>query len=197
LPEGRHPVNVQDVARALAWVHDQVGKYGGDPNKIFLMGHSAGAHLAALVATDSRPLQAAGKDLTLLKGVIPLDTNAYDLPALAGTDAKPFYSQIFGDEPEVLRDASPLHHVAADKGIPPMLICYSSGMGAVRNPQRSVQANAFARALRAAGVHAEVVDASDRNHGEINARLGDPRDEKVTGKARKFLAGLLKSDGCS
>ena len=52
LPEGAHPANVNDVARALAWVHDHATDYGGDPDRLFLMGHSAGAHLAALVATS-------------------------------------------------------------------------------------------------------------------------------------------------
>ena len=67
LPEGKHPTNVQDVAQALAWVHDHVAEHGGDPERIFLMGHSAGAHLAALVATDERHLKAAGKTLALLR----------------------------------------------------------------------------------------------------------------------------------
>ena len=51
LPEGRHPNNVDDVAKAIAWTHDNIKKYGGDPEEIFIMGHSAGAHLAALVVT--------------------------------------------------------------------------------------------------------------------------------------------------
>lgn len=194
LPEGKHPRNVADVAAALSWVHDRIADDGGDPNKIFLMGHSAGAHLAALVATDDHHLKALRKDLTILKGVIPLDTNTYDLPTLMQSGAARFYGQIFGDDPEVWRDAAPLNHVAADKGIPPLLICYSRGMGGTLNPARPAQASAFAKALEAAGVAAEVVDASDRNHGEINARFGDPQDDKVTGRATTFLNTLEAAD---
>ncbi len=187
LPEGKHPANVQDVARALAWVRDHVAEHGGDPDQIFLMGHSAGAHLAALVATDGRHLQAVGEDLSILKGVVALDTNTYDLPTLMQSRAAAFYGQIFGDDPEVWRDATPVTHVAAGKGIPPFLICYSRGMREQSNPTRKAQAEAFASKLRAARIPAEVVDASDRSHGEINAWFGDEGDVKVTGRAIAFL----------
>lgn len=101
------------------------------------------------------------------------------------------YTQVFGKDAKVHRDASPTHHIAKDKDIPPFLICYSSGMGRRRNPKRSVYANAFADALRAAGVPVEVVDGSDRNHGEINERFGAPADDRVTGKAQAFLSKIL------
>jgi len=191
LPAGKHPVNVQDVARALAWVHDHIGEKGGDPKRLFLMGHSAGAHLAALVATDGRHLEAAGKNLTILNGVIPLDTNVYDLPTLMKTRSTELYGQVFGRDPKVWRDASPTAHVAEGKGIPPFLICYSRGMRSIPDPARKTNAENFAKILQTAKIKAEVVDASDRNHGEINARFGDPKDEKVTGKAKRFLDSLL------
>lgn len=76
VPEGRHPTNVQDVANALAWVHNHSAEVGGDPDAICLMGHSAGAHLASLVATDERYLENAGHSLGILNGVIALDTQA-------------------------------------------------------------------------------------------------------------------------
>jgi acetyl esterase/lipase len=188
LPEGRHPANVEDVARAIAWVHTNVVRYGGDPAKIVLMGHSAGAHLVALAATDARPLRQAGKTLEIVKGVIPLDTTAYDLPALMQTGAA-FYGRIFGTDPKVWRDASPAHHVVRGKGIPPFLIFYTRGMGAGEsNPIRSGHANAFANVLRQAGVPADAVDATDRTHTEINQWFG--RKDDVTAKAMQFLNSL-------
>jgi len=191
LPEGKHPVNVNDVAQAITWVHDHAQDYGGNPNQLFVMGHSAGAHLAALAATSEEPLKKAGKTLATLKGVIPLDTNAYDLPALMQSSAASFYGQVFGDDPAVWEDASPSQHIAEGKGIPPFLVCYSRGMRTRANLERPKQANAFAKALRAAGVAAEVVDASDRNHGEINQWFGRADDAKVTGAAVKFLDAIL------
>jgi len=190
LPEGKHPVNVNDVALAIAMVHNKAAEKGGDPDKIFVMGHSAGAHLAALVATDPKPLEKAGKTLSILKGVISLDTNAYDLPALVGTAAKPFYDSVFGSDPAILRDASPRLHVAAGKNIPPFLICYSRGMGKNAEPVRSGAAESFRSSLEKAGIPAAVIDASDRNHGEINQWFGRADDAKVTGKAWAFLESL-------
>jgi acetyl esterase/lipase len=193
VPQGKHPRNAEDVATALAWVHDHAGKYGGNSDSIFLMGHSAGCHLASLVATDGRHLEKAGKSLDLIKGVIALDTQAYDVPSLVQRpSSSALYVNAFGKNVETQRDASPIHHVARDKGIPAFLICYSSGMTARVNPNRSAAAKAFAAVLKEAGVAAEVVDASDRNHGQINQRFGDPADEKVTGKAMAFIEALRR-----
>jgi hypothetical protein len=89
-----------------------------------------------------------------------------------------------------LRDASPACHVSKDKGIPPFLILYSNGLRGARNPRRAAVAEEFAAVLRSAGVAAEVVDASDRNHGEINQRFGAPEDEKVTNRAMRFLKNI-------
>ena len=91
---------------------------------------------------------------------------------------------------KVLKDASPQLHVGPDKSIPPFLICYSRGMGAQPQAMRSSAANAFKEALSKAGISAEVVDASDRNHGEINLWFGKAEDKKVTGKAKAFLEKL-------
>jgi acetyl esterase/lipase len=191
LPDGKHPVNVQDVALALAWVGEHVAAHSGNPDQIFLMGYSAGAHLATLVATDERLLKAEGKDLSILKGVISLDTNAYDVPTLMQSVVSGYYGGIFGDDPQVWRDAAPFLHVAGGKGIPPFLICYSRGIGATPSPVRPEQANAFSKKLKTANIAAEVVDASDRNHREINAWFGWAKDD-VTRKALAFLEALLK-----
>ncbi|MBL9160163.1 MAG: alpha/beta hydrolase [Verrucomicrobiales bacterium] len=194
LPEGKHPANVNDVAIALAKIHDEVAGHGGDPERIFVMGHSAGAHLAALVATNPKPLEKAGKSLKILKGVISLDTNAYDLPTLVGTAMKPFYDSVFGTDPELLKDASPQLHVAAGKGIPPFLICYSRGMGRKAEPVRSGAAETFHAALAKEGIPSSIIDASDRNHGEINQWFGREDDLKVTAKAWEFLDPLAKAE---
>ncbi len=68
-----------DIAKAIKWVHDHAGDYGGDPKTIFVAGHSAGAHLAALVCTDESYLKAEGLSLSNIKGCIPVDTAVYDI----------------------------------------------------------------------------------------------------------------------
>ena len=69
-----------DVAKAIRWTHDHAKDYGGDPNTIFVMGHSAGAQLAALVCTDDRYLKAEGLPLSIIKGCVPVDGDTYDVP---------------------------------------------------------------------------------------------------------------------
>ena len=171
-PEVTVPEQAADVARAVAWVKDHIAEYGGDPGQIWLMGHSAGAHLVALVGTDESLLRAAGADLTDLRGVIALDTPAYDLPALLKAAPRPLslkYAKLFGGSMETLQALSPSRHVEAGKGIPPFLIVYSNM--SLFNGSLS---ESFADLLRAAGVRVEVLPALDKNHAQVNREIGDP-----------------------
>ena len=187
VPKIAHPANVQDVANAIAWVHTNAAKHGGDPARIFLMGHSAGAHLVSLAAIDGRRLEAAGKSLSILKGVIELDTAALDLPRLMRESLAVgrVYGPAFGKDPAVWKDASPMAHIAKDKGIPPFLLIHAD-----RNPMKEAQSEAFAKALDAAGIRAEVVAAPDKTHGTLNRDLGRPGD-KPTAAVDAFLDSLL------
>ena len=118
-----------DVAKAIRWVHDHAQEYGGDPNTFFVMGHSAGAQLAALVCTDDRYLKAEGLSFSIIKGCVPVDGDTYDVPMQIATveqKRKDAYRRKFGDEASQ-KDLSPVTHVAKDKGIPPCLILHVAG----------------------------------------------------------------------
>lgn len=78
-PFVKHPEHIKDVARAVAWVHAHVGDYGGRPDQIFLMGHSAGGHLVSLLATDEQYLKKEGLDTRIIQGVICL-SGVYHIP---------------------------------------------------------------------------------------------------------------------
>ncbi len=78
-PEVRHPAHVTDVARAVAWARACIAEYGGDPERLFLVGHSAGGHLVSLLATDEKYLAAEGLRRDVLNGVIAV-SGVYDLP---------------------------------------------------------------------------------------------------------------------
>jgi len=174
-PVATHPALAEDVAAALAWVHDHIAEHGGNPKRIFVTGHSAGAHLAALVAVDERHLKKAGKDLSLLKGAILLDAAGYDLAAyLASPEATAgmtdMIHQAFGKTEAGWRDGSPNAHVAPRKNIPPFLIVYGgtqfgSGTGAP----------ALAEKLKAAGVPAEAVKFP-KSHQDFALDLQKPDD---------------------
>jgi acetyl esterase/lipase len=175
-PEGQHPANIQDVAKAVAWVHDHIAEYGGDPAQINIMGHSAGAHLTALIATDETRLKAEGKPLSILKRAILLDTAAYDIPrflkefqeAGAGGPMRQLYTNAFGDTEEQWRDASPQAHVAPGKNIPPMLLFFTGSRMAA-----NTLAPALAAALTQAGSPSRAVDTITLEHNEIGQKAAD------------------------
>src|SRR5262245_48922581 len=75
----------RDIAKSIHWVHDHIAQYGGDPKRLLVMGHSAGAQLAALVCIDDRYLKAEGLSLNIIKGCVPVDGDTYDVPAIIET----------------------------------------------------------------------------------------------------------------
>src|SRR5207245_6322269 len=76
---------VRDIAKSIRWVHDHIAELGGDPTRLFIMGHSAGAQLAALICTDDRYLKAEGLSLAITKGCVPVDGDTYDVLAMIET----------------------------------------------------------------------------------------------------------------
>jgi arylformamidase len=178
-----------DIAKAIKWVHDNAKEYGGSPDTIFVAGHSAGAHLAALVCTDDCYLKAETLSLSNIKGCIPVDTAAYDIPSKvknAGLLRSSMNASPFGDNEADQKQLSPVTHVAKDKGIPPFLILHVAD-----RPDSTAQSQAFAKALMDAGVQAKVVPGEGKNHGTINRDLGLPNDGP-TKAVFEFLDGLLK-----
>jgi arylformamidase len=178
-----------DVAKAIRWVHDHAREYGGDPASIFVMGHSAGAHLAALVCTDDRYLKAEGLSLSIIKGCVPIDVSAYDIPKRlkdGGTVKPATLKELFGDTEEAQRDVSPAAHIDKGKNIPSFLILHVAD-----RPDTKAQSEWFADKLKEAGVSATVVAAEGKTHGTINSDLGLP-DDKPTVALWEFLEGGLK-----
>ena len=187
----------QDVATALGWVHKNIAKYGGDPIRLLVMGHSSGGQLAALMCTDDRYAKAEGYSLTMIKGCVPVDADTFDIPAIievAETRARvhhlplPTYGhrQKFGNDPAKHRDFSPVTHVARGKGIPPFLILHIGG-----NPDTTAQARRMANALEAAGIPVKVVVGREATHASINDNIGMANDP-VTKDVFAFVADALK-----
>lgn len=197
-PAVKHPAHVQDVAAAISWIHDRINQYGGDKNHIYLIGHSAGAHLAALVATNDQYLNAMGKNLSAIKGVILLDSAGYDLNRAVDDmgDGKELrnrmYEESFGKDRKLWTTASPTRYVASNKGIPPFLIFYNSDSRSTR----ITLSNDFAGSLRKAGVSVKVVSVPGKNHQAMNSDVGNPGDI-LTVNILEFLKKLSPSRSIS
>jgi arylformamidase len=187
----------RDIAKSIHWVHDHITEYGGDPKRLFVMGHSAGAQLAALICTDDRYLKAEGLSLSIIKGCVPVDGDTYDVPAIITTaeirrlvhgqpQAKFGHREKFGNDPEKHRDFSAVTHVAKDKGIPPFLILYVND-----HPDNSAQAQRLGNVLKEAGVPTKVFGAVETNHSRINVNLGT-NDDPSTKAMFDFVAESLK-----
>ncbi len=197
LPEVDMATIVRDVAKALGWVHGHIADYGGDPERMLVMGHSAGAQLAALICTDDRYLKAEGLSLDMIKGCVPVDGDTFDVPAIIEVAETRWrvhelppatfgHRQKFGDDPAKHRDFSAVTHVAKDKGIPPFLILHVSG-----HPDTTAQAQRLGNKLKAANVSATVFAAPGTDHSKINTNLGQP-DDPATKALFEFIDKALK-----
>ena len=197
LPDVDMRTLTRDVAKAFRWVHDHAAEHGGDPTRVLVGGHSAGAQLAALICTDDRYLKDEGVPFDVLKGCIPVDGDTYDIPAiielaetrwrLHGTPPHEYGHRLkFGNDPALHRDFSPVTHVAKGKGIPPFLILHVAD-----HPDVSAQAFRLAAVLKEAGIPARPFAGQDTTHVKLNDNLGLP-DDPATKAVAEFLAETLK-----
>jgi acetyl esterase/lipase len=180
LPDAPVEEQARDVAAGLHALRADAERLGFDPDRILLMGHSAGAHLAALVASDQRWL---GADAAAVRGVILLDGAGYDVAneyTLRGALARKLYGDAFGDDPVRQRELSPISHVDA-RDPPDWLIVFAESRRDARK-----QARDFGDALQRVGLRVErVPDPGD--HLEINREFGMP-DYRANPSIRALMA---------
>lgn len=178
LPHVEMETIFRDVAKSLGWVHQHISQYGGDPKRVLVGGHSAGAQLAALISIDDRYLKAEGVPLSIIKGCVPVDGDTYDVPAIIETaetrrrvhgqpQAKFGHREKFGNDPAKHRDYSAVTHVAKGKGIPPFLVLYVAD-----HPDNTAQAQRLGAALKEADVPVRLFGAKETNHNRLNDNLG-------------------------
>lgn len=173
VPRNTVEEQASDVAAALAHVLERAGTLGIDRSRVVLTGHSAGAHLVALVGTDERYLRSVGLSFADIDGVMPNDGAAYDVAgqiAAAGQKMMETYSQAFGADPGRHAALSPTAQAAAPNA-PAFLLLH------VQRPDAVAQSQALAAALRKAGTAVEIGSFPGeglRGHMEINRSLGQP-----------------------
>lgn len=164
LPDAGPLVQVQDVAQALAEAQRLVPRWGADPGRFVTMGHSAGAHLVALLAARPALQRAAGAQPVL--GTVALDSAAMDVPRLMRTPHPKLYDRAFGTDPAHWPEASPADQLR--QSAPPLLAVCSS-----RRAIACDQAYRLAAQAQSVGMRADVLP-QDLNHLGTNEQLGLP-----------------------
>ena len=164
LPEAGPDEQLRDVARALAAAQRQAPSWGADPQRFVTMGHSAGAHLVALLAATPALAQAQGA--LPVRGTVALDSAALDVPRIMDERHARLYDQAFGSDPAFWRAVSPVHQL--QQPAPPVLAVCST-----RRRVSCDQAQRFAAQGRALGMRVEVLP-QDLSHGQVNEQLGLP-----------------------
>jgi acetyl esterase/lipase len=193
-PDGtkvQFPDFADDVGNAIRWVHARAARYGGDPSRVVLMGHSAGGHLVALAATDPRYLGEVRRDV---RCVVPLDIEALDIPTHMATSdpasrSLEVYHNAFGDDPAVWAAASPITWLAP--GVPDFFLVLRGA------PDRRALVQGFADRLTAVGGHVTVVEAGQYDHDGVNRAIGRADDAAITPALARFVDGCLRPEAPS
>ena len=183
VPQATVEQQAADVAHAIAWLRSNAAREGLDLNRIVLMGHSAGAHLVALVGTDPRYLTAAGVPMNAVIGAVLLDGAGYDVAARASAEmniVKPMYEAAFSNDPKRQAALSPTRHAAAPN-VSRWLI-----LPIERRADSQAQSKGLAEALNRAGTSATVIAVPGESHGSLNKGLGEGGDF-ATKQIERFL----------
>ncbi|WP_245600228.1 alpha/beta hydrolase [Sphingomonas jaspsi] len=186
VPQASVEQQAADLANALAWLRANAAARGLDPDRIVLMGHSAGAHLVALLGTDTHYLKDAGVPLSAVKGVVLLDGAGYDVPSQSSAEmniVKPMYEAAFSNDPKRQAALSPTRHAGAPNVANWLILPIQS------RADSQAQSCGLADALRKAGASAVVAVVPGESHGSLNKGLGEEGDF-ATGEVERFLVSL-------
>ncbi len=180
------PTHNTDVADAIKKVVDNIESYGGDPNKIALLGHSAGAHLVALTGTNPYFLNNVGLSLSSIKGVACIDTKGYDITIRTGTDNtneenRNMYINAFGTNPEQNINASPFYNVVQNTLYPNFFIATRGSKERIEN------ASQFYDKLTENNINATFINANPYSHSGINNAIGEKGETLVSNPLRIFF----------
>jgi len=178
-PGNAWPAQPLDVAGAFAWVKRNIGSRGGDPRRVFLMGHSSGGHLVGVVGDDAKYVGRYGFALRDIAGVIPMGS-LLDFQRMLDQYTPAFRDRIFRTNgffqtfrtPEVMADAGPTQHIG--RGMPPYLIVM--GDNEQENPPILADSKDFVAKAMQAGGHASYVVIPNRRHLQVLQEMANPDD---------------------
>lgn len=180
VPDVDVPAQARDVATALATVQSRAAAWGGDASRLVLMGHSAGAHLVALLSAD--PARAAAQGAAPWRGTVVLDSAAIDTVALMSRRHLRLYDRVFGADPAYWRSVSPTAALTP-RAVPTLVVCST-----LRRDDSCGQAKVFVDRARAVGARSGLLPQA-LDHADVNGELGRPG--AYTASVDAFIDGLL------
>ena len=180
------PTMAKDVSTALALVQKKAPSWGGDPSRIIMMGHSAGAHLVAYISADPTIASRAGArpwsgtvvlDSAMLNAVEQMTNKPYKILS------KKIYDEVLGTNPKYWEEVSPFHQLNSSN-IPTYIVCSSTRKDACP------QGYEFAKKAKSLGGQSAVLEQK-MSHGEILGNLGKPGS--YTQSVDTFIQGVLRN----
>lgn len=181
-PAAKHPQQADDCRAALRWIYDHIAEYGGDRERIYVGGHSAGGHLAALITLQRNRLPNFGLPPNVIKGCFPV-SGVFDV-----TDAPPERRAAFLESDADAQEASPLYHIdtaAGPNGNPtPFLL----EIGSHDFDNLQAQHPRMLAALRSQPAYVEEMIRQDHNHFQISLDHGNPNSPWIR-RIQEWMTG--------
>ncbi len=177
-PGAKYPEQVDDCRNALKWVYENISGYGGDPDRIFVGGHSAGGHLASLISLQRDRLPEFGLPQEVAKGCFPVSA-VFDV-----TDSPADRREAFLSDPDHARGANPVYNTAGNT-VPFFLEIGENDFPNLRN-----QHAAMLRSLESEGGRVEAMERLGHNHFEISlehGHMGNPWSRQVVERMERPL----------
>lgn len=163
----KYPDQPEDARLALAWLYHHAAQYGGDPNRLYLGGHSAGAIISADLGVDRSWMKAAGIPTRALRGIAPV-SGTYDMR----TDEAPGETNVYAPTPQLQEQASPILHIKSP--VPAAVIA----VGSMENAKEFVESSReLADKMTAAGANAKFLSLAGEDHKDTVSALGDEHSE--------------------
>lgn len=192
-PDFDFPTYPKDVSKAISWVYENIEDYNGNKDLIFIKGHSAGAQLVSLVATDEKYLKENNLNLNVLKGVVLLEGVGYDILRAKEFDidsqmVNRYLMFPFGDDNSILKEASSINYIEKNKNIPSMIL-FTAENTIFRIAK--IEALDFYLRLIDSDVYAEYYISPRKNHSTLNRYFGE-EDDFTTHKTKLFLDRIIR-----
>ncbi|WP_271769302.1 alpha/beta hydrolase [Aquimarina algiphila] len=184
----KYPDHNNDVADAIKWIYDNIDQYGGNQEKIILLGHSAGAHLVSLIGTNKSFLEKRGVSPSVIRGIASIDTEGYNVLEQI-TNSKyvnRLYINAFGINQSQHIDASPIYNLKYNTTYPSFFIAKRGSI------ERKAIADQFIDALKNVSISVSQIDGSMYTHSEINDAIGKENETIITPSLLDFIKNTVE-----